>query len=117
MEYLIEHYSKENKDFIYDNREIIKYDNIIKDGLNLNLKLVHSGESYILFFFIFSQSKILLNLPLAESLNDLSATYDIILDSLKNMGLAALKSSQLKLRLKLQPKLLLSIKLSSDKIE
>ena len=90
LEFLIEQYSKqkEKKEYVYDNRDIIKYDSVIKDGLNLNLKLVRSGESYILFFFVFSQSKILLSLPFIESLNDLSSEYDTILDSLKNMGLS-----------------------------
>lgn len=89
LEFLINQNQKEKKRYIYDNRNILKYDSIIKNGLNLNLKLVQVNELYTIFFFVFSQSKILLNIPITQSSKDLSTEYDTILDSLKNIGLPA----------------------------
>lgn len=90
LKLLINQYSKQKnkKDYIYDNRDIVKYESIIKDGLNFNLKLVCTNDLNIIFFFVFSQSKILLNLPIIENRNDLSIEYDIILESLKNSNLS-----------------------------
>ena len=73
--------------YIYDEVVTLKYENIHKNGLGLDLKVVKVKDSYKIFFMVSKLDKLILVQLIEESKEDISNKFDNIFDDLNYMNI------------------------------
>ena len=66
--------------YIYDEVVTLKYENIHKNGLGLDLKVVKVKDSYKIFFMVSKLDKLILVQLIEESKEDITNKFDNIFD-------------------------------------
>ena len=73
--------------YIYDEVVTLKYENIHKNGLGLDLKVIKVEDSYKIFFMVSKLDKLILVQLVEESKEDITNKFDSIFDDLSNMSI------------------------------
>lgn len=73
--------------YIYDEVVTLKYENIHKDGLGLDLKIIKVEDSYKIFFMVSKLDKLILVQLVEESKEDITNKFDSIFDNLNYMSI------------------------------
>ncbi len=73
--------------YIYDEVVTLKYENIHKNGLGLDLKVVKVKDSYKIFFMVSKLDKLILVQLIEESKEDITNKFDNIFDDLNYMNI------------------------------
>lgn len=73
--------------YIYDEVVTLKYENIHKNGLGLDLKVIKVKDSYKIFFMVSKLDKLILVQLVEESKEDITNKFDSIFDDLSNMSI------------------------------
>lgn len=89
LQKLCDRYKKMKTDnpklYVYNEVNTLKYNNLYKQGLDLNLKMISTENIFKIFFFVSRQNKLILMYPIIESINDLNDEYNIILKDLETL--------------------------------
>lgn len=77
--------NKDNKKYIYENVDTIKYDYKYFDEYAINIKLI-KVDNYMIFIYIDTKDKLLFNGLLKKSDNDLSKEYEQLKEDLRYLS-------------------------------